>query len=138
MTKNALIAFALWFGTIRNTFAQEEVASESPEVELLPIISYDTDAGIGLGTKVFALNYLMLDESFDLILFNSSKGERWYRLVFSLPDFERRQGKVYPMAVDATVNYDKTIRASFFGVGSTSRYENREYFTKEPIDFNVL
>jgi hypothetical protein len=76
----------------------------SSELEFLPILSYDTDAGVGYGIKSFFLNYLHNNESFDVVLFNSTKGERWYRVVYSLPDFERRQGTVYPLALDLTVD----------------------------------
>ncbi len=107
------------------------------EVEFLPILSYDTDAGFGYGVKVFAVGELGSDESFDLTLFHSTKGERWYRFVVSLPDFERRQGTVYPVACDLVVDYDKWIAASFFGVGNDSKFEDREYYTKEPIEVSL-
>ncbi len=107
-------------------------------IEALPIFSYDTDAGFGYGVKLFALNHIAYDESFDLILFNSTRGERWYRLVFSLPDFERRQGAVYPLAVDLTVDYDKWISNSFFGIGNTSSYDNQEIYTREPFEIGLI
>lgn len=106
--------------------------------EVLPIFSYDTDAGFGYGMKMFALGHLALDESFDLILFNSTKGERWYRLVFSLPDFERRQGTDYPLAVDLMVDYDKWIANSFFGIGNGSTYDKQETYTREPLDISLM
>jgi outer membrane protein assembly factor BamA len=106
--------------------------------ELLPIISYDPDAGFGYGVKVFALGHLGFDESFDLILFNSTKGERWYRLVVSLPDFERRQGAVYPLAIDLTIDYDKWIANSFFGIGNGSTYDNQETYTREPFEISLI
>ena len=43
---------------------------------LFPILMYDTDIGYGYGAKAKFVNYLSRKESFDLILFNSSKGER--------------------------------------------------------------
>ncbi len=73
---------------------------------------------VGYGIKSFFLNYLQTDESFDIVLFNSTKGECWYRAVFSLPDFERRQGTVYPLALDLTIDYDKWIGYNFFGEGT--------------------
>lgn len=42
----------------------------------LPIVTYDSDIGFGAGLKCFALNLLDSKESFDLILFGSTKGER--------------------------------------------------------------
>jgi endonuclease/exonuclease/phosphatase family metal-dependent hydrolase len=106
-------------------------------LEPFPIVSYDTDAGFGLGVKAFALNFLRLSESFDLLLFGTSRGERWGRGVFSIPDFELRQGKVYPLAVDLTVDYDKWIHNSFFGIGNGSLFEDREYYTRTPLDVSV-
>ncbi|MGA9363269.1 MAG: BamA/TamA family outer membrane protein [Bacteroidota bacterium] len=105
--------------------------------EGLPILMYDTDVGFGYGAKGFFLNQLGLDESFDILLFNSTKGERYYRFVASLPDFERRQGKVYPLAVDLIVEYDKWIKNNFFGVGNTSNFNDREYYTREPLDISL-
>jgi endonuclease/exonuclease/phosphatase family metal-dependent hydrolase len=105
--------------------------------EPLPIFSYDTDAGFGYGAKAFFLNSLGSNESFDAVLFNSTKGERWYRFVFSIPDFEVRQGKVYPIALNLTVDYDKRIKNSFFGIGNNSRYEDREFYTSEPFEISL-
>jgi outer membrane protein assembly factor BamA len=70
-------------------------------------------------------------------LFNSSKGERWYRFVFSLPDFELRQGKVYPLALDLVIDYDKYIKNNFFGIGNESAFGDRETYTREPLDINL-
>ena len=98
---------------------------------------YDTDVGFGYGAKGFFLNHFGLNESFDILLFNSTKGERYYRLVVSLPDFERRQRKVYPLAVDLVIEYDKWIKNNFFGVGNTSSFSDREYYTREPLDISL-
>lgn len=106
-------------------------------LEPLPILSYDTDVGFGYGVKAFFLNYLGLNESFDMVLFNSTKGERWYRFVFSIPDFELRQGKVYPFALDLIVDYDKWIKNSFFGIGNNSKFEDREFYTREPLEISL-
>lgn len=106
-------------------------------LEPLPILSYDTDVGFGYGAKAFFLNYLGLNESFDMVLFNSTKGERWYRFVFSVPDFELRQGKIYPFALDLIVDYDKWIKNSFFGIGNDSKFENREFYTREPFELSL-
>jgi outer membrane protein assembly factor BamA len=106
-------------------------------IEGLPILMYDTDVGFGFGAKAFFLNCLGRNESFDLTLFQSTKGERWYRFVFSLPDFERRQGTLYPLALDLVVDYDKYIKNNFFGVGNMSSFSDREYYTREPLDISV-
>ncbi|NWG27488.1 MAG: BamA/TamA family outer membrane protein [Ignavibacteriaceae bacterium] len=76
-------------------------------IELFPILSYDTDAGFGYGIKTFFYDQLNTRESFDIILFNSTKGEQWYKFVFSIPDFESRQGTEFPIALDVTFEYDK-------------------------------
>ncbi len=108
-----------------------------PKIDPLPIVSYDTDTGLGYGAKVFFLNQFGRHESIDFTAFNSTKGERWYRLVFSIPDFELRQGKVCPLAVDLTIDYDKWIANSFFGIGNHSRFDDREFFTKEPLEIGL-
>ena len=106
-------------------------------LEGLPILSYDTDAGFGYGAKLFALDYCGLNESFDVVLFNSTKGERWYRMAFSVPDFERRQGRVYPWALDLTIDYDKWISSAFFGVGNRSLESARESYTRAPLEISL-
>lgn len=108
--------------------------SDRGRVSLLPIVMYDTDTGFGYGVKAYLLNLLKANESFDLILFQSSGGERWYKLEFSLPDRELRQRKKYPLAVDVKVDYDKWINNNFFGVGSGSSFADREKYTKEPFE----
>jgi outer membrane protein assembly factor BamA len=113
----------------------ERVAQSS--FEALPILSYDTDVGFGYGAKAFFLNMFGGSESFDIVAFNSTKGERWYRLVFSIPDFELRQGKIYPWALDLVIDYDKWIKNSFFGIGSNSQFQEREYYTKEPLEVTL-
>ena len=105
--------------------------------EFLPIITYDTDVGFGYGAKIFGLNHFRRDESLDLVLFNSTKGVRWYRLVFSIPDFELRQGKIYPWAIDLTIEYDKWNSNNFFGIGSSSRFEDKETYTQEAFNVSV-
>ncbi|MGA2586312.1 MAG: endonuclease/exonuclease/phosphatase family protein [Candidatus Aminicenantales bacterium] len=105
--------------------------------EFFPILMWDTDIGFGYGAKGFLLNPLGLSESFDLTAFNSTKGERWYRFVFSLPDFETRQGKIYPLAFDLTIDYDKMIKNNFFGVGNASLYADRVSYTREPVEISL-
>ncbi|HSQ76981.1 MAG TPA: BamA/TamA family outer membrane protein, partial [Bacteroidota bacterium] len=109
-----------------------------PSIEVFPILSYDTDVGFGYGGKGFLLNKLGWNESFDITLFNSTKGERWYRIVASIPDPETRQRTVYPFGLDVTIDYDKYITNSFFGVGNATSFENREYYTREPLEISVL
>ncbi|HTX20128.1 MAG TPA: endonuclease/exonuclease/phosphatase family protein [Bacteroidota bacterium] len=112
------------------------MGSEST-LEPFPIVSFDTDVGLGYGAKCFVLNKLGGEESFDCTFFNSTKGERWYRFVFSIPDFELRQGKRYPIAFDLAIDYDKWIKNSFFGIGNRSGYDRREYYSREPLDISA-
>ena len=112
----------------------EVPAVKGKELEGFPIVSYDTDTGFGYGLKGFLLNELGASESFDVTAFNSTKGERWYRFVVSVPDFEMRQGKIYPLSFDLTVDYDKYLKNNFYGVGNTSSQSNFETYTKEPLD----
>jgi len=109
-----------------------------PKLEFLPILIYDTDIGFGYGGKAFFLNHLGRKESFDAIAFNSTKGERWYRFVFSIPDREVRQRKVYPLAFDLIVDYEKQIHNSFFGIGNASLYEDREFYTRREYDIRTI
>ena len=110
---------------------------EKGRLDPFPIATYDSDIGFGYGAKLFLLNQFRAGESFDVTLFNSSKGERWYRFVFSLPDFELRQGRIYPLALDLVIDYDKYIKNNFFGIGNESVYGDRETYTREPLDINL-
>jgi outer membrane protein assembly factor BamA len=91
---------------------------------------------------MFLLNSMRRNESFDMMVFFSTgvdtlEGERQYRLVFSYPDFDRRQGKIYPFAVDFLLNYDIWINNSFFGAGNDSEFDDREYYTREPFEVSL-
>lgn len=129
----------LWF--LSFAYCKQDVDSlttlSTSTVEFLPIVSYDTDTGLGYGAKIFLLNSAGNKESFDLTLFNSTKGERWYRFVFSYPDIELRQGTRYDYAIDIIIDYDKWIKNSFFGIGNTSQFAQREYYTREPMEITI-
>ncbi|HWP82764.1 MAG TPA: endonuclease/exonuclease/phosphatase family protein [Bacteroidota bacterium] len=112
--------------------------SRQTDWDALPILSYDTDVGFGYGLKGFFLNYLGKSESIDFVAFNSTKGERWYRFVFSIPDFELRQGKKYDFSFDLIADYDKYLANNFFGVGNQSRKADREVYTKEPLEIQAV
>jgi outer membrane protein assembly factor BamA len=118
--------------------SQKTPEPKGTKFEILPIASFDTDAGLGYGAKCFLLNAVRWRESLDLVLFQSTKGERWYRLVFSVPDFELRQGSTYPLALDLTFDYDKWISYSFFGEGNAARFDDRETYTREPFEVSAL
>jgi len=123
--------------SIRNG-GMKSLARNETSLDFLPILSYDTDVGFGYGGKVFFLNYLDMSESFDVIVFNSTKGEKWYRCVFSLPDMELRQGTVYPFSLDVVVDYDKYLVSNFYGIGRASCVSDREVYTKEPLEIQMV
>jgi outer membrane protein assembly factor BamA len=118
------------------TFSQlksDSVENNIIDWEVFPIISYDTDAGIGYGVKGYIRNILKSDESLDIILYHSTKGERWYSFQFSWPDYETRHGTEYGFALDLVADYDKWISYYFYGIGNYSSYDNRKIYTREPF-----
>ena len=117
---------------------REEAPGDVSTVDVLPIASYDNDVGFGYGVKGFFLSQMDHDESFDIIAFNSTKGERWYRLVFSMPDFELRQGTPYPLAVDVVIDYDRYLKNAFFGIGQRAPFTDKEEYTKELFESQIL
>jgi len=116
---------------------QKEDSVET-KFEPLPILSYDSNTGFGFGAKAFLLNFLHSRESFDVIIFMSTKGEKWFRTLFSIPDFELRQGTVYPLAVDILFDYDKFVAYNFFGVGNNSKFEDKEIYTRLAIEASAM
>lgn len=112
------------------------------EWEVFPIINYDSDAGFGYGGKGFLYNILDISESFDLTIYNSTKGERWYRFVFSYPDRQRRQGSKYPFALDLIFDYDKWIDYKYYSTQynyETGKFINAsESYIREPIEFALM
>jgi len=109
-----------------------------PSWSAFPIVMYDSDIGLGIGGKGIVKNSLRADESFDLILFGSSKGEQWTVFTFSIPDFEIRQGKRYPLSFDLSVEYDKLLKSNFFGIGNGSANNDFQFpreFVKIQADF---
>ena len=131
MSVNKKIIFLLLFTGLSfqtRLTPQTNINSQNEsEWEAFPIISYDSDAGLGYGVKGFFYNFLKLRESFDLILFNSTKGEHWYRFVFSDVDIQRRQGTKYPAAIDLIVDYDKWISYRYY-------YSNYDFTTGKITD----
>jgi outer membrane protein assembly factor BamA len=109
------------------TIPEKSYKSFSP----MPIIMYDGDIGVGYGGKVKFVDYLGKKESFDLILFNSSKGERWYAFTFSMPDLEIRQNKRYGLSFDAKLEYDKYLNYYYYGLGPDSNKDIKTVFTHE-------
>jgi hypothetical protein len=131
--KISLFASALLSTLCFNLSAQTD-STERAGIELFPILSYDTDAGFGYGAKAFFYDQLNTRESFDIILFNSTKGEQWYKFVFSTPDFENRQGTEFPLASDLTLEYDKWKNYNLYYYGWEDESTNSTGQTTEYID----
>ena len=112
------------------------------EWEVFPILNYDSDAGFGYGGKGFFYNFLNGNESFDLTLYNSTKGERWYRFVFSMVDIQRRQGKIYPLALDIIADYDKWVNSKYYltvnDSSSNSAKDEIKTYKKEVLEITAL
>ena len=116
------------------TIAPGSYRSFSP----FPILMYDSDIGFGYGGRVKFVDYLRKKESLDLILFNSTKGERWYVFTFSVPDLEIRQGKRYGLALDFKAEYDKYLSYSFYGLGPAAPESDRTVFTYELVQLPLV
>lgn len=120
-----------WATLIKKT--QESKKSLS----VFPILMYDTDIGVGYGAKAKFVDYLSKRESFDFIVFNSTKGERWYVFNFSIPDIEIRQGKRYSLSFDLRAEYDKYLKYYFYGLGPESDKENQTTFSFEKKELQL-
>jgi len=113
-----------------DTAAPGSARSFSP----FPILMYDSDIGFGYGGRVKFVDYLKMKESLDLILFNSTKGERWYVFTFQIPDLEIRQGKTYGLAFDLKAEYDKFLNYGYYGLGPAAPEADRTLLTFETIN----
>ena len=109
---------------------QKTESARQRSVSAFPILMVDSDIGFGFGGKGVVKNQFKKDESFDLMLFGSTKGEQTYSFVFSVPDFEIRQGKEYPLALDIKIEYSKLLKSNFFGFGNDSQ-DNAYQFPRE-------
>jgi hypothetical protein len=107
-------------------------------LRLGPILFYDTDAGLGYGGRIFLRSALRFTESFDLLVYHTDKGDRRIRFAASWPDAELRRGKTYPFAFDLLYDFEKTAETSFFGVGGGSKYEDREFYVREPSEISAV
>ncbi len=115
----------------------QSVLKEEKSVSAFPILMYDTDIGLGYGARAKFVDYMKRRESFDLIVFNSTKGERWYIFTFSIPDIEIRQGKKYSLSFDLKAEYDKLLKCNFYGIGPESKEENLTNFTFEKKELQL-
>ena len=112
--KILFLLFIILFGTSFLKAQTDTISNNDFEWEAFPILNYDSDAGFGYGGKGFVYNLFDLKESFDLTLYNSTKGEHWYRFVFSDIDIQRRQGTKYSAAFDLVIDYDKWINYRYY------------------------
>jgi len=115
---------------------RNDLASRKRSISAFPIFMYDSDIGFGFGGKGVVKNQFKKNESFDLMLFGSTKGEQKYSFVFSVPDFEIRQGTEYPLALDVKIEYNKLLKSNFFGIGNGSQ-DNESQFPKETSKLEV-
>ena len=118
MLRRALLTIFLLLPTV---VKGTPVLKAERSLSMFPILMYDSDIGLGYGAKAKFVHYLSQKESFDLILFNSTKGERWYVFTFSIPDTEVRQGKRYALSFDMKAEYNKLLKSYFFGIGPDSK-----------------
>lgn len=107
------------------------------DAEYFPFVSYDSDIGFGIGGKTFQLNKFGQCESIDAIIFASTGGERWSKMVFSLPDLNSRQGKIYDRAFDLTIEYDLFFKYFFYGLGNITKDEDSEEYTREQFEISA-
>jgi len=137
--KSVIFVFFLFMVIPKNVYPAIDKDTKDTEKSLsaFPILMYDTDIGVGYGGKAKFVNYLSGKESFDFILFNSTKGERWYVLTFALPDIEIRQGKKYPFSFDLRAEYDRYQKYSFYGIGADAREEDQTDFIFEKKELQL-
>ncbi|MEW6456813.1 MAG: BamA/TamA family outer membrane protein [Acidobacteriota bacterium] len=131
--KYFLIFLIILFSHSISFLLPQEILKNTKKItwSAFPILMYDSDIGFGYGGKGIIKNIFKKDESFDLILFNSTKGEHWYVFTFSIPDFEIRQRKAYPLSFDLKIEYDRILKDNFFGLGIDSKKADHIIFTKE-------
>ncbi len=134
MKGKILIVVMVFLFITTNIWAVEADTSRNTVLNVFPILMFDSDIGFGFGGKGMVTNVFHRNESLDLILFGSTKGEQWIAFTFSIPDFELRQGTVYPLALDIKLEYDKYLKSNFFGIGNDS--EDNEF--QFPNEFTKL
>ena len=116
-------------------YAQQEDSYKS--LSVFPIMMYDSDIGFGFGAKAKFVDYLSIKESFDMILFGSTKGERLFDFTFSVPDVEIRQRKSYSLSFDCKAEYNKILINYFYGIGPDSMEQDLTLFTSEKKELKL-
>ena len=66
------------FSVAQTETSEQQILTRKRSVSFFPFIMYDSDIGFGAGGKGIVKNQFKKNESFDLILFGSTKGEQWY------------------------------------------------------------
>lgn len=99
--------------------------------ELFPIVSYDSDFGYGIGGKCLFINQIGYNESFGVGISQSTKGEFWSRISFSLLDEKFRHRKKHPISFDFYIDYDKFKTYNFFGIGGQANSADREEYSRQ-------
>jgi len=137
----SLVSGFLIFISLLKIIPSRANASSEGKIEkslsVFPFLMYNTDIGVGYGGKAKFVNYLSKKESFDFFVFNSSKGERLYVFAFSIPDIEIRQGKRYAISLDFKAEYNKLLKYSFYGIGASSKEEDKTIFTFEKAELQM-
>jgi outer membrane protein assembly factor BamA len=138
MLRQRSIIIFLFFWLYKIAIADSDFESDKDlSWSVFPFVIYNSDFGFGFGGKGVIKNIYSRDESFDLILFGSTKGEQWYAFTFSIPDFELRQGKPYPFSLDFKIEYNKRLKSNFFGFGNDSE-DNEWQFPRENIQAEFI
>lgn len=132
-------ALVLIFFLVPTVVEATSILKAEKSLSVFPILMYDTDIGVGYGAKAKFVHYFSKKESFDLTIFNSTKGERWHVFNFSIPDIEVRQGKKYALSLDIKAEYDKLLKSDFFGMGPESKKQELTNFTfeKKELQFTL-
>ncbi len=129
------LIFIVCFFPLLRTSSQEGTNSQISlpkqfSMSALPIAMFDSDIGFGFGAKGVLKNIHKKNESYDIILFGSTKGEQWYALAFSIPDFEFRHRKRFKWALDFKIEFDKFLKSNYFGIGNNTK-DNKNQFPRE-------
>ncbi len=103
---------------------------------IFPLL-YPASRGLGYSASVYLLSPFKMNESFDLTLDNSTGGERFYRFIFSIPDYKLRQRHRYNAALDLKVQYDRNNQNNYFGLGNDSSYSDKETFNRQNTEVSV-
>jgi len=115
----------------------QQISNQERSANAFPIIMYDSDIGFGFGGKAVLKNRYQKQETIDVTIFASTKGEQWYAFQFSVPDFEYRQGKQYAFSLDARIEWDKMLKTNYFGIGNFTR-DNDFQFPSEFFRFATI